>query len=818
MHTIFAILLTLWLGQTAGNSQSDGELILLEPRSATSRPAPPPAPIPSATNKSEPRTTPTPPSLAAAPRADRTLAQVPAVNPDSIGDWMVDLARHHGHLLGRTEPRKASMRVLALLEGAQSVAPDNAQAAFWSFDILSRLGRTDSALAALKTYVRLNKSDDAARIRLTDLEMAGRQTAQERGDYLKKQLGETGLSRIVESDLRTRLAEYHYENGENDVAGEQIARALRLNPMNVAARRIGYELFGETEPALQRVELALQMVSANPTQSNLIWDLAEFLDQLSMHKEAQTFYTRAIEVHEAGSKGPVPPTFYAKLAMSYASSGDYPAAIKAAEQSIKQSPQFNMARIIKAYALRKSGDTQAADQEIEFAQTSYEARIAEVTQSGKADEAAEIAWFYAYHKPDKVKALSLAKVAMASKDAGSLAHLANGYALHANDLTDEAIAELEPLAEVDQFAALELAKIYAEKNQPARARTLLAKAATLQYSGVAYEAISDQMKELGETPAPVPDRKPLKEAVAQLNQRMFEFIRRPGEFLEFSLRFADAEPAPSAPIRVVLKLKNKSPFAITFGEGFMVRPLAAISAKVGEAEPAMFGSYLQVMLNERPVLWPGDSFEKITTIDIGPIRDYLTQTIGREQAIELTALLDPIYQDEHLVAGPGTIIAAPVTTRRPGLDLTTTGIAAIINRSGSADAGVRAATADAVGAILATAGGKFGGIPGGVDTVKLRTTLATLLADPNLLVKAHALVAAGGSALDDATTVAAAPAIQDSRTAIRLLAVRLFAERQGGKFSKALDALATSDTDRSVRMMARSYLNDSQTASGALGD
>lgn len=813
MQTLVTVLLTLTLGQTSGNSQSDGELTLIETKSPTSRPAQPVAPA-----RQERRPENTPPSLAAAPRADRTVAQVPAINPNSIGDWMVDLARHHGHLLGRTEPRKASMRVLAILEAAQSAAPDNAQAAYWSFDILSRLGRTDAALGALKTYVRLNKSDDAARIRLTDLELATRQTAQDRGEYLKKQLEEPGLSRIVESDLRTRFAEYHYENRENDAAGAEIARALRLNPMNVAARRIGYELFGETEPALQRIELALQMVSANPTQSNLIWDLAEFLDQLSMHKEAQVFYNRAIEVHEAGSKGPVPPAFYAKLAMSHASSGDYAAAIKAADQAISQSPQFNTARIIKAYALRKMHDEKAADTEIEQAHKSYDARIAEVTKSGKSAEAAEIAWFFAYHRPDKVKALSMAKIAMAAPDAGTLAHLANGYALHANDLIDEATAELEPLADVDQFAALELAKIYAERNQTSRAKTVLAKAATLQHSGVAYEAVCEAQKALGDTPSPIPDRKPLKEAVARLDQRMFEFIRRPGEFLEFSMRFVDPEPAPTAPIRVILQLKNKGPFAITFGEGFMVRPLAAISAKVGEAEPAIFGSYLQVMLNERPVLAAGESLEKTTTIDIGPIRDYLTQTIGREQAIELTAMLDPIYVEDHLVAGPGTIVAAPITTRRPGLDISPAGVAAIISRAGSTDAGVRAATADVVGAILATAAGKFGGVPAAVDTTALRTTLATLLGDRDMLVKAHALVAASGSPLDDATTVAAAPAIQDGRTVIRLLAVRLFAERQGGKFNKALDALATSDTDRSVRMMARSYLSDAQTAAGALGD
>lgn len=814
---LFQILLMAALsttpGQASGGAQSDGELIPLEPKTASQPPAEPAKPAAKTAVKAGPVIARPMPS-----NAGRTTTALPTIKPEDLGDWMVDLARHHGHLLGRTEPRKASMRVLAILEAAQTVAPQNAQAAFWSFDILSRLGRTDSAILALRTYVNANKADDAAYIRLIELELSIRQTAKERADYIKKQLEATGLSRIVESDLRGRLAEYYYENRENDSAGAEVATALRLNPMNVTARRIGYEMFSETEPALQRIELALQLVSANPTQSNLIWDLAEFLDQLSMHKEAQAFYLRAIEVHEAASKGPVSPMFYSKLAMSYACSGDYAESIKIADKALTQDGNYNTARIIKSHALRKTGDAKAADEEIEQANRAYEARIPEVIKGGDADEAAEIAWFYAYHRPDASKALTLAKVAMDDANPGSLARLANGYALAANGKVDEAIEQLEPLAEVDQFAAIELAKLYTDKKQASRAKTVLARAATLQYSGIAYDAIGEMLRGMGETPAAMPDRKPLKEAVARLDTRIFDFIRRPGEFLAFTIRFIDAEPPPTAPLRVLVQLKNTAPFTITFGEGFMVRPLVAMSAKVGGVEPANFENYLQVMLNERPVLAAGESIEKTTTIDIGPIRDYLIQTIGREQTIELSALLDPIYENERLVAGPGTIAATPISARRAAIDLSAPAIADLIERAEHGDAGVRAATADAIGAILASAAGPFGGMPAGTDISGLRSALGKLLADRDILVKAHALVAASWSPLDNATTAAAAPAIQDGRTLIRVLAVRLFAERQGGKFNKALDALSTSDTDRSVRMIARSYMSDARTAAGALGE
>src|SRR5262245_14640315 len=209
----------LWVGQSSG---SDGELIPLEP----SKPAAPvenKPPFP-AVNQPQPTTA----SPIAQPEAAKGTVAPGYTDP---GDWLVDLARHHGHLLGRTDPRKASLRVLALLEAAKSVSPSNADASFWSFDILSRIGRSDAAMAALRDYTRLNPSDDAARLRLTELELVARQTAPERADYIQGILKTGGLTRIGESDLRARLGEYYYERRENEPAAAEIERALRLNPL-----------------------------------------------------------------------------------------------------------------------------------------------------------------------------------------------------------------------------------------------------------------------------------------------------------------------------------------------------------------------------------------------------------------------------------------------------------------------------------------------------------------------------------------------------------------------------------------------------------
>jgi tetratricopeptide (TPR) repeat protein len=66
--------------------------------------------------------------------------------------------------------------------------------------------------------------------------------------------------------------------------------------------------------------MALQLISVNPSQASLIWDLADFLDRLSLHKEAQEWFNRAIDVHRLSNDKPIPADYWQKLAASYMAS------------------------------------------------------------------------------------------------------------------------------------------------------------------------------------------------------------------------------------------------------------------------------------------------------------------------------------------------------------------------------------------------------------------------------------------------------------------------------------------------------------------
>ncbi len=737
-----------------------------------------------------------------------------------VGGWLAHLARHQGHLVGRADPRSASLHVMALLKAAVDVSPDCGEAYYWLYDLEHRMGRRAGAHKALAEYVRLTPGDDTARIRHFEIELQNLQTTEARAGFVAERLKRGSLSRAFESELHRWLARHYYERSENEVAVREIEHALRLNPMNVPARELAYEMFGETEPSLQRVEMALQLISINPSQANLVWDLAEFLDRLSLHGRAQEWYNRAIELHQGANAGPIPSGFRHKLAVSYISARDFPRAKQAADDVLKADAALHTARLLRAHALTKMDRPDEAAADIAYVAKAHAARIESVVEKNDYDAAAEIAWFYCYHQPTPVVALRMAKLAMEDAEPSSLAKVAYGFALRLNGRTDEAIGVLKPLAATDQLAAFELARALVAQGKKPAAMTALHKAATAQYSGIGYGLICDLLSSHGEAPPKPPLNSKVIAALDRFKRDVFDYYRTPAKFLRFTMEPADAATAPTGPVSVRFRLENVGPFAITFGDGYMTRPLVSVSVKLGDGE--RFDNAIQVMMNARPVLLPGDAFEKTVAIDVGPVRTRLRETITEPQRIEITAMLDPVFESGALAKGMGTIVAGPIHVARSALDVSPEGITTLLDRAQSPDTADRVAAAEHVGVILSAVGtGLSDEAKSTIPVARLQTALAELLGDDAWQVRAHALVAAGGSPLDSRVTIAAAPRVRAApdggkeHPVVKLLAVRLFAEQHGEKFRQVLEQLGKSDPTDYVRMMATSYLPRIRQASAA---
>ena len=725
-----------------------------------------------------------------------------------LAEWLVNQARHQGHLIGRADPRSVSRQVIAMLEAAASVSEECPDAYYWLYDLYIRMDRGDMARDALARYVRLTPGDDAAQLRLLEMNLSRLQTAEARQDFVRSELKQKTLSRVYESELRRCLAQWHRERRETEFAAREIEQALRLNPMNVAARELAYELFGETEPALQRTEMALQLIAMNPSQANLVWDLAEFLDRLSLHSQAQEWYNRAIQIHQRTDTTPVPLEFRHKLAVSYVSSGNLDQAKQVADEILREAADFHATRLLRAHVEQKLGLEDAAKEDMLQVARAYEQKADQILKENLADEAAEIAWFYSYHQPDNDKALALAKLAMSSGEPPPLARLAYGYALRLNGQTDEAIKTLEPLAATDQLAALELAKAQLDRGNRPQAITTLHKAATLQYSGIAYTLIADLLARYGEAAPRSPLHTKVVAALDKFNRRVFDFHDHPEEFLKFTIRFAEQVVPPAGPLNVVFRVENTGPFPVTLGEGFMSRPLIAVTACVGGEEGVRFNNYLQVMMNARPVLQPGDAVEKTVAVDVGLFREHLLRTASQDAEIEIAALFDPVYEDGKLGIGMGTIEARPIRITRSGVDTSPEAIAALIDQAKSPAVADRIRSAEVLGALRADAESRLSGSRAGdLPTDAIAAAMVSLLGDSDYRVRARAMAAVGWSKLDERLTNAAAPGVRgDVHPVVRMLAVSLFARQHGDRFIKVLRQLSRSDPSPFVRVMAEGYL------------
>ncbi|MFO0974484.1 MAG: HEAT repeat domain-containing protein [Phycisphaerae bacterium] len=737
----------------------------------------------------------------AAPAAAVTSGSSPATG---AAQWLVHLAQHHGHTVGRSDPRGVTLHVLALMQAAAQVDPTLPAPLLWQFDLLGRIDRPQQASAALKQYVDLNPRDETAHLLYIAGELDHTQTAEARAEFLRQRLTRPNLPKSVSSDLYRRLAEYHHERHEIEEAGRAVENALRLMPSNIAARRLSYEMFGETEPALQRVELALTLISVNPGQVNLLWELGGMLDSLSLHREAQEWYLRAIELHQQMARTPISAEQWLQLAQSYVNSKDVKPAQEAAGKALAADANCDRARLLLA-TLGGSEKGTGGDGDLEALAAKFATQADQVIAERNIARAAELAWFFAYHHPDAARAIKLAQIATRDPNASLLAQRALGYALVQSGKFDEALGVLQPLAARDQLAAVGAAKALLGLQREGDAKTLLHKAAMLGFSGAGFDEVCQLLAKFGEKPPMKPGHEKIVQAVQRFDRRVFDYFKRPGEFLKLSLATEAAALPAVGPWRVKVRLENVGPFPITVGEEMMAQPLVLFSVQLGEQKSGRYENYHQVLLNRRPVLVPGDVIEETATLDVGPLREQLIRAASWSTSVRIEALFDPVATASGYASGPTTVAATPLELKRTGLPRERGGIKVILARLGDANVETRLRTIDEIGAILAEMTQESSGNDG-AEARALRRRLVQLAGDAEWTVRARAIEALRWSPQPEETLGQLAPTLKDSQFVVQMMAVRFFAQQQGAKFGKVLERMADEASEPAVRLLARSYV------------
>ena len=215
----------------------------------------------------------------------------------SPGKWLIDLARHDAALRQASPTDADAVHVLTLMQAAARVEPALPEAYYWQYDLLSRLDRPDRALDALDSYVRLQPDDLVARLRWIELHIEQAQTVEDRINFCCNLLERDDLPAPVRSDLHRHLAVLAYGRGEDQVADQHLELAVKLCPHNIAAARLAVETGRHNGKAIAQVRMMLSLIAASPTRLDVLWQLGQLLDDLSLHAQAGVWYERALAVH-----------------------------------------------------------------------------------------------------------------------------------------------------------------------------------------------------------------------------------------------------------------------------------------------------------------------------------------------------------------------------------------------------------------------------------------------------------------------------------------------------------------------------------------
>ena len=146
------------------------------------------------------------------------LTPAALAEPRSAGKWLVDLGRDYPLTPQAGLSSVDAEITLLFMQAAARVEPDLAEAYRWQVDLLQVLGRQDEARLALEAYVQRAGEDIPARLAWVQACLDARQTAESRAAFCRDELARPGIPPVIASDLHRRLAEFHWNRGEDAAA------------------------------------------------------------------------------------------------------------------------------------------------------------------------------------------------------------------------------------------------------------------------------------------------------------------------------------------------------------------------------------------------------------------------------------------------------------------------------------------------------------------------------------------------------------------------------------------------------------------------
>lgn len=577
-------------------------------------------------------------------------------------------------------------RLVAIANKVAAIAPDDPRALRLLSDVWQSQDKLAQAAQAARKQLEADLQNHSAGVRWIRLELARRNRAVERSEFLKGVVDTPRLPAPLRAVAAAELATLLIGQGAQADARAVLEEALELDPMNYAALVNRLDLIDEPTPA-DRTDTLVDLMRGNPRAWWLAEELAGVLGDVGLHREAIGYLMHAWRLrHGTEALGEHAPPRFAAVYASALLDADMPGeVIRMFESQLKRltvgdTGEF-LSLMVEAY--RAAGQDDKAQQLAAQTENLYRKQLrrnelaAEMQGQSAAGEmnaslATSLAWFYLLTGSQPEQALLYARKAGelgASGEGQSL--LLAAAELVSGDST--ATETLQAMASEYPLAAAMLAEHYLQAGDEAAARQALLKGFEQPRRHLGYRRLMRLAKANGYDIPPAEHAQAVREALDGLDHNVLQMGVDPGKFIEVSLRVVEPSVELASPIEVKAILSNTSRTPIPLGQWGLLDNMMALKVRINEVERLTFTSLPVAVWPAPRMLAPGQTVVTTTRLDVGPLAAYLANNPLPQLNLEVIGTLSPRETREGIVSGLPQLNVSAVALKRKGLLGTWTG-------------------------------------------------------------------------------------------------------------------------------------------------
>jgi tetratricopeptide (TPR) repeat protein len=630
---------------------------------------------------------------AATPARSQTLP--PVITP--TGDAALDVAIAERLALLATDSTLAPdtqptllRQASAMFELATQYQPSEFRFARAHADVLLRLGDQDRALAALQRARALDPKDQVTMIQFIDLNANKMETTDQKLAYYRQVVDAASIAPEVRSHAAVLLTDIYAQRSQDAQAVAALNQALELNPQNLAALAIRYQMASSSGEAIERVRAKGAQLQASPADVVQIIEMARECVAAGDYENATDFYALGIGLLNARRQSPPIEEVVDFVAAEFLK-GSTETARPFIEQGlgvIKDDGRLYLLQLLADQFDNSNIDERP--RRIDTARGVYLAQLAGVSQllnepdkkempatspavplpdvaadvaKLKADDArlteayaialAEQLWFDLYFRAAPVDDTHIAALATLIGEQDPLVVRFQGWKLLGAGQIDQAKLKFEAIADRDGFAQLGLIAVLFQEQNAERARALLSDLIKARPAGMvgAFAAVAAKQQNIAVAPSEAEAQ--IAQVASAVRRPVFEAVTNPRSVYLLTASPVKLSFGVGEPLLAKVTLLNTGRQPVTIGPGGFIESRFTVDLEprgdVRRVLPAVvFGQWTGAVR-----LLPRQSISTVVRVDTGRANLFFQSYPTPLISVAGTVITNPLIAESGSVPAPG---------------------------------------------------------------------------------------------------------------------------------------------------------------------